>query len=474
MQSKAKQNGGSVVLKSGIWFTICNIITKGIGFFTTPIFSRLLTKNEFGDFNNFTTWTGIVLFVTSLNLESSLIRARFDFEDDLDSYVSSMACLSAISTAFWFAIMLLFISPFETLFSMNRIDIYAMFLYLMFYPAIQLFQTKERFIYKYKSTIISSLLVVVSTAGLSVILVVLMEKKLLGRILGSVLPVAVIGFFIWILMIRKSRRIQVKYWKYAIPFTLPFIPHLLSMYLLGSMDKVMIKQICGSEDLALYSLAYTVGTIISLFVHSMNNAFSPWLGEQLSNNNYKKIKKVSVVYVSIFAYSAIILIWIMPEVLLLLGGRAYAEAIYVIPQIFAGTLMQFIYCMYVNVEQFEKKTGGMAIASILAALFNYITNYIFLRRFGYIAASYTTLFSYLLLMILHLFLVKKIGRGNVFNNPVIVIIGMVGSLFMISSNLVFDHILIRYLLFLILIVMSIAVLYKYRDLVSKYILKRGK
>ena len=44
------------VLKSGIWFTISNFIVKSIGFITTPIFTRMLSKSEFGDFNNFTTF----------------------------------------------------------------------------------------------------------------------------------------------------------------------------------------------------------------------------------------------------------------------------------------------------------------------------------------------------------------------------------------------------------------------------------
>ena len=78
-------NEGKAV-KSGIWFTASNFLVKGIGFITMPFFSRLLTKAEFGDFNNFTTWLNILLIVTSFNLESSLIRVRFDFEGHLDVY----------------------------------------------------------------------------------------------------------------------------------------------------------------------------------------------------------------------------------------------------------------------------------------------------------------------------------------------------------------------------------------------------
>lgn len=472
---KNKQEKGqssSVILKSGIWFTICNIVTKSVGFLTTPIFTRLLTKAEFGDYNNFTTWTGIILLITSLNLESSIIRARYEFGDDLDNYVASMSFLSCLSTLVWFVLFLCFINPAQELLSLSRMQIYGMFLYLMFYPTIQLFQTRERYQYRYQSTVLITLLVIVGTALLSVFLVLLMENKLAGRIIGTVAPVVAIGLILLFVIFKKANGINTSYWKYALPFTLPFIPHLLSMYLLGSMDKVMIRQICGSEDLAMYSLAYTVGTIITLMVNSMNSAFSPWLGEQLSKKEYSRVRKISVPYVGLFTIFALIAVMVTPEILLILGGKSYAEAKNVIPQIFAGCLMQFIYCMYVNVEQFEKKTVGMAAVSVLAATFNYVTNYIFIRKYGYIAASYTTFFSYLLLMLMHMWLVRRIDRQDVYNNSVILLMGGMGSVLLISMNLIFEMTMLRYVVFLVFLVVILASAYLKKDMILKYIRRR--
>lgn len=473
MKSKLeKGNKTSIVLKSGIWFTVCNIVTKSVGFFTTPIFTRLLTKTEFGDYNNFTTWTGIILLITSLNLESSLIRARYEFEDDLDNYVASMSFLSILSTLAWFVAFLVFIDPAQQILSFNRVEVYAMFIYLLFYPTIQLYQTKERYQYKYKTTVFLTLLVVVGTALLSIALVLLMENKLGGRIIGTVVPVVAVGAALLFVIFNKANKINVQYWKYALPFTLPFIPHLLSMYLLGSMDKIMIRQICGAEDLALYSLAYTVGTIITLLVSSMNSAFSPWLGEQLSKKNYSAVKKISVPYVGLFVVFALAAVLITPEILLILGGKNYIEAQHVIPQIFAGCLMQFIYCMYVNVEQFEKKTVGMAIASVIAAIFNYVTNYVFLRRYGYLAASYTTFFSYLLLMLLHVWLVRRMKMQEVYDNKAIIFIGVLGSALLIAVNLIFDQAILRFTIFALLIICLGVLALKKKNLVLQYIKRR--
>ena len=185
-------------IKSGIWFTASNFLIKGIGFITTPIFTRLLTKAEFGEFNNFTTWVNILLILTSLNLESSLIRARFDFEDDLDEYIFSMQVLSLLSTGIWFLFSVIFRGAFCSLFSVDDKYVNAMFLYLFFFPLINLFQNMERFKYQYKYTVASSLIVSVGSSLLSVLLVMVMNDKLAGRIIGYVFPVIVLGLIIFI------------------------------------------------------------------------------------------------------------------------------------------------------------------------------------------------------------------------------------------------------------------------------------
>ena len=96
-----KGDSNRSVLTSGLWFTISNFTMKTIGFITTPIFTRLMTKSEFGDFNNIQTWLMILMYVTSLNLEGSLVRASHEHKEDMDNYAFSMFGLSLTSTVIW-------------------------------------------------------------------------------------------------------------------------------------------------------------------------------------------------------------------------------------------------------------------------------------------------------------------------------------------------------------------------------------
>ncbi|MBQ9504828.1 MAG: oligosaccharide flippase family protein, partial [Lachnospiraceae bacterium] len=53
-------NSDAKALRSGVWYTLSNFLLQGIAFITTPIFTRLMTKSDFGSFSNYTAWLSIV------------------------------------------------------------------------------------------------------------------------------------------------------------------------------------------------------------------------------------------------------------------------------------------------------------------------------------------------------------------------------------------------------------------------------
>ena len=141
------------------------------------------------------------------------------------------------------------------------------------------------------------------------------------------------------------------------------------------------------------------------------------------------------------------------------------------PPVAASTFLQFIYCMYVNVEQYEKKTKLMAVASVASVIVNCILNHIFILRFGYIAAAYTTYASYFVLMILHMLIVNHIGRSEVYKNKLIIILALVVSVIMFSVTFIMNDIVVRYSIVALYILLGLYLIYRNRNMVKKYIKK---
>lgn len=410
-----EENNDVKALKSGVWYTISNFILKSINFITIPIFTRLLTQQEVGQYYNYVSWLNIITIFATLNLESTLASAKYDFREKFDKYILSLLALSTTITSVWFLVLNVLGERVTAFLGVERIHLNSMLVYLLFLPALNLYQSRERYYFEYKRTVAMNLLLTLSTTFLSVLLVITLENSLDGRIIGSVIPTIILGCGCIFFFITKGRGIDFSYWNYALKICLPYIPHMLSLTVLNSVDRVMIEKMCGSVETALYSLAYSCGSIITIFLTSINSAFAPWLGEKIVEKKYSEIRHFSKVYIILFMIIAIGIMIVAPEILLIFGGKEYIEAKYVMIPVALGCVCQFLYTMLVNVEQFCKKTVGMAIASVIAAILNYILNLFFIPKYGYIAAAYTTLIGYLALMFMHMLLVEKIRMKEVYS-----------------------------------------------------------
>ena len=403
--------------KAGTWYTISNFLLKGVGFITTPIFTRLLTKGEYGEYSNYTAWLSIIAILVTLEMSGCVYRARYDYEDDFDGFLSSIIACGSLITLICYLIVCLFMSFFVKIFDMDAVYIHFMFFNVLLSPALTIMQAKHRILQKYKSfvavsvgsTIVSTL---VSLAG-----VYFCKDRLFGRIAGMTIPLLIVYLAAYIMMMARGKKFYVgEYWKYAVGISLPLVPHLLSNTILGSSDRIMIKQMCSAQDAAVYSVAYSCGMIISILFTSLNQAWEPWLFDRVHNKDNESVKKMSRFYLLFFVVLVMGCILVAPELIWFMGGKSYYEAVYVIPPVMAGYGCKFAYTFYVNMERFEKQTKYISIGTLISAAVNVILNFIFIPIFGYMAAAYTTLFGFILLLVLHYVMSKKLGLTDMYDN----------------------------------------------------------
>ena len=57
-----------VQMKASMWFLICSFLQKGISMITTPIFTRILTTSEYGQYSVFNAWLQILTPIVCLSL----------------------------------------------------------------------------------------------------------------------------------------------------------------------------------------------------------------------------------------------------------------------------------------------------------------------------------------------------------------------------------------------------------------------
>ncbi len=83
----------------------------------------------------------------------------------------------------------------------------------------------------------------------------------------------------------------------------------------------MITNYCGSEENALYSVAYTISMLAYVVQTSMNQAWTPWLFDKFHEKDEKEIRKNSNIYMGVYAVIILGVFLVAPEVIYVLGEK---------------------------------------------------------------------------------------------------------------------------------------------------------
>ena len=92
--------------------------------------------------------------------------------------------------------------------------------------------------------------------------------------------------------------------------------------------------------------------------------------------------------------------------------RSYQDAVWIIPPVALSMLVTFIYCAFGTVLFYFEDTKRVSLATASGAVLDLVLNAVFIPRYGFIAAGYTTLASYLLILFVYYLFVKKCCREN--------------------------------------------------------------
>ena len=266
---------------------------------------------------------------------------------------------------------------------------------------------------------------------------------------------------------------NLEYWKYGLRFSVPLIIHTISLYVLSQSDKIFITKMCGTEDTAIYSLAYQYAILITLITNAINEAWIPWFHDTCYAKKYEEIRKNVKPIVMLSCIICVGCVAVSPEAIFILGGDQYAEGVWVVIPAAIGILAQCLFTHYVTIEVHHKKTIYISVGTLAAAALNILLNWIFIPQFGYIAAAYTTLFCYGVLFLVHFIITRFVMRVHLYNDKFMFLALFVSAVMCVGFALLYNMPIIRYFVLLLVCAVFLLVNKNYLSVFKKQFLKRG-
>ena len=457
-------------IKASIWFAICNMLQRGISLISTPIFTRLLTTDEYGVFTVYQSWYNIIAVFATLNLYCGVFNnGLMKFSANKAKFVSSMQGLSTTATVVLFLVYACNMDFWNSLFGLSSLFVMLIFVELLFVPAYQFWGVQQRYEFKYKSLVIVTLAMTIASPVIGVIAVLSTTYKAEARVLSYVLIQVFIGLVLYVYnMIRGKTFFSKEYWKFALGFNIPLIPHYLSQIILQQSDRIMINSMVGTGASAIYGVAYTIGMLMQMITNAIVSSYTPYSYQKLEAKDYYSIRKTANSLLLFVGVCCLMVVVVGPEVVALIAPSEYADAMWIIPPVSISVYFMFMYNLFSGVEFFFELTKFSMIASCSAAGVNVVLNYIFIKLYGYIAAGYTTLVCYLLYALAHGILCQWVARKKtdckeIYDNKAIIVFSLVIIGLMIGITFLYRYTIVRWLLVAAAVILAFV---KRRDLVA--------
>ncbi len=429
---KQKYTALPLSLRATLWFFICAFLQKGATAIITPLLSRLLSTSEYGQYTVFNSWMDIAaIFVTCKLSAGVYTQGLVKFEKDRKVFSSSLQGLSLTLVLLWTGVYLLFQNFWNQLLSLSTAQMIAMIGMIWATNAFTFWMEEKRVDLRYRSLVLITLLVSVAKPVFGVMALAVSEDRVTGWIYGLLIAelIGYIGPFLS-QMKRGRRFFSAQFWKYALWFNIPLIPHYLSQTVLNSSDRIMIERLVGTSEAGIYGLAYTLAHLMTLFSTALNQTIGPFLYRKIKDRKVEEISRVA--YPALIAIAAVnlLLIATAPEVIAIVAPASYQDAMWVIPPVAMSVFLLFAYTFFANFEFYFEKTKYIAAATMGGAVLNIVLNAAFIPVFGYIAAGYTTLVCYFVYTAFHYCSMRIICREHldnvrVYNTRILLIITFV-------------------------------------------------
>lgn len=451
-----KWSNMSLAAKASCALVFAKFFEKGLSMISAPIFTRLMDTSQYGIASTFMSWQSILFIIITLNLASGVFNnGMLDFEDDRDSFICSLSFTSMLSTLIFFGIYMCFQKEFQKILDLSHELILVMFVYFLVTPNYGYWANKQRYEFKYKKLTILTVFSAVFSLTVSIIAVIISpaNMKPLSKVLGTEAGLILLAvFFTLYIFVKGGFKVKRKYIIYAIKFNIPLIPHYLSMYVLSGADRIMISRYEGTSATAIYSVAYTVASVMLIFWSAIESSYVPWLYGEMKSNNIEHIKKNVIYILGGFGVVCCLSACFAPEIIKVLATSEYNSGIYVIPAVSASVFFTALFNMYMRIELYYKNNKISMFATTIAAVSNIVLNMLLIPKFGFIAAGYTTLFCYALQALLHYFAVKYMKKQYFYDNKKILILSGIVVICSSAVQVLYLNTVLRYSFIILLLI----------------------
>lgn len=382
-------------------YVFINFATKSVGLISLPFLANYLDPDEYGVLNLFNTLIQILIVVGTFNLQSSIIRYYYDETSDFKAYLSTIfflifalaGCVSLSLYCFSRDIAFYLDIP-EAIIQLSVPMFIGVFLYKFI---VEFFVAQQ----KSNQLLAWSLVYEYGKLGLMLLAFYFIQASYLSKILSDLaMTIFFAGGALFLLRKQISLVFDKKYISYALAYSLPLIPYTLSSIILGHSDKLIINSLEGTTSTGLYSFAYELGMLLSVFNQAIHNASRPKFFGLMNRGAFGELRTQAQYIIRIIVFGALGLLYWIEYFAKFISDESFHDGVDIILIIVMGYVFMGFFQLFGRMLFYSKDTVKLSLITFFSGGVNIVMNLMLIPIYGYKVSAVTTLISFALMFLL--------------------------------------------------------------------------
>lgn len=386
-----------------------NLLNRAIPFILLPVLTRFLTPEDYGILATFIAVFGVMQIFVSMGTVDAIVRSYFDIkkiEFDFSSYVFNGIVINVAVASLTMLIWILGKAFFEKAIPIPfgyqlLIPLLGVCMAVYSVPCKLWMFKKQPLPYTFFNLGNVSLEV-----ALALILIVLLHFNWQGRVIGitiSRLAFMLIGAYVLIRHEYIRPSINREHIKSILQFGFPVLLHSLGFVIIAAIDKFFLNKFIGLSTTGIYSVGYSICSMIGFLAGAFNAAWAPFFYEKLGSlSEAVKIRlvKYTYLYFAVVLLATGLFIKLVPLVLNIIVGEKFLGVGIFIFWLALGFGFHSMYTLIVSYIFYAKKTHVLSVIAFVTVILSFVSNYILIKINGAIGVAQATCLVYLVRFLL--------------------------------------------------------------------------
>lgn len=400
---------GKDLAKNTAIVSIGKICTQLITFFLLPVYTAVLSNEEYGVVDLLNTLTSLLLPIATLQIEQGIFRYLLDCRENKEKQTTLITTVSKFILVQFAICILIFLcaSPFIH----NEYKYFLMANLLMGILSSISLQIC-RGLGDNKTYAVGSFITGALTVILNVIFIVAFKWGAYGMLIATAISNLLCAIYVFVkkkiykyIDIKQNDK---KLLKDIIKYSVPLIPNMISWWIVSASDRTIISAVIGVAQNGIYSAANKFSGIFSTLYSVFNLTWTESASININSEDRDEFfSKIFDFIVRFFGSLCLGTIAVMPFVFGILVNEKFAESYYQIPILILGLVFNILVSFLGSVYVAKKLTKEIAKTSIIAAIINIVVNIALINQIGLYAASISTVIAYFAMFIYRWIDVKK-------------------------------------------------------------------